>query len=370
MQKDRIAILTYHNTRNYGAILQCYALQTIMKRLLKCDCDVLNYDCKYLSDVYKIKKIYENTGVKELVKWLLMNKHEKKLQCEFKKFMSDNIKLSPRYDSTNIINANDSYSVFVTGSDQVWNGKLNGNDENYYLSFVNENNLRFSYAASFGGSHLNKFEKYMIKNELPKFKAISVREENAITLINSNESSNIEACLVLDPTLLLTYSDWLGFVSKNDFFRKRKYILVYLIADTPSILSFAKKLAKVRKLDVICIHKSYRNFGGVTNVKDASVYEFLNYVYNAEYVVSSSFHGICFSINFHKNFFYELDNRKINNNSRIESLIGITNLKNREIVNGNNLFINDSIDYDEVEKKLKSYRDKSYEFIENIKSSR
>ena len=144
MKKTRIAILTYHNTRNYGAILQCYALQQTVEEVLNCTCDVLDYDCVFLNSVYKIKKIYENKNIKELIKWLLMNNHEKKLQKGFSDFIKDNINLSKKYDLNTIAKANNEYDIFITGSDQVWNFHLNGCDYTYLLDFADMDKRKIS----------------------------------------------------------------------------------------------------------------------------------------------------------------------------------------------------------------------------------
>ena len=155
-------------------------------------------------------------------------------------------------------------------------------------------------------------------------------------------------------------------MNKNE--TKKPYILLYIIALTPEMINFTRKLSRKTGYDVIYINHSYKKILGFKNVFAATPEEFLSYINNAEIVITSSFHGVAFSINFEKQFFYELSNSNINFNSRIENLISIVGLYDREIKNEKKVNYANStpIDYTKVTPKIESERLKSIDFIKEV----
>ncbi len=359
----KIGTITYHTTSNFGAVLQSYALQKAIEQNFNCECDVIDYRSDYLDNLYKAKKITEISNIKELIKWIIMHKHTEKSIMNFAKFRKESLKQSEKtYTKENIAQTNSIYDVFITGSDQVWNTNLNNNDTTYFLDFVDSEKIKLSYAASFGSKNCSQFVDRNLSYLLKDYQIISVREEEAKELVKQKiKRKTVE--LVLDPTLLLPEVTWNKII--NERIIKEDYIVIYKIADTPTMIEFARKLAKKEKCKVICLHNSYQRFRGIKSIVDASPYEFLNYIKYAKYVVTSSFHGICFSLIFHKNFYFELDNRKENNNSRIESLINLLKLNNRKIIDGKCEDKNE-INYQTVSKKLNKEIEKSLKIIEKI----
>lgn len=359
----KIGIITYHTTSNFGAVLQSYALQKAIEQNLNCECEVIDYRSNYLNNLYKVKKITEINSLKEFIKWIIMHKHTEKTIMNFAKFREESLKQSRNsYTRENIDQTNSIYDVFITGSDQVWNTNLNNNDTTYFLDFVDYQKIKISYAASFGSKNCSQFVDKNLSTLLKDYQIISVRENEAKELVKKKIKQNTVE-LVLDPTLLLSQESWDQIINKRLI--KEDYIVVYKIADTPTMIDFARKLAKKEKCKVICLHNSYQRFMGIKSIVDASPYEFLNYIKYAKYVVTSSFHGICFSLIFRKNFYFELDNRKENNNSRIESLINILKLNNRKIIAGK-CEDKDAIDYQIVSKKLNQEIEKSLQIIGKI----
>lgn len=238
---------------------------------------------------------------------------------------------------------------------------LSGEDYTYFLDFVEKNEKKYSYGASFGYKEIpnNYFENTykLLKN----FNYISVREKQGQEIIKNILETKVE--VVLDPTLLLNKEEWTR-ISKYQS-RKREYILLYIIALTPSIIEFTKKLAKEYNCDIVYINHSYKIEFGMINIRDAGPEEFLGYLRNAKYVVTSSFHGVVFSINFEKQFFFELSKAKGNFNSRLENIIDMLDLNEREIVNGSTNSVN-NINYKRVNAILNNQRKQSIKFIQNI----
>ena len=343
-------------------MLQAYALQKTIESL-GTDCEIIEYKSSYLENTYKIKKISELRSVKEFLKWLLSLRHSIISNKSFEGFARDFLRVSERkYSKENIVESNERYDLFIVGSDQVWNFKLNGEDSTYFLDFVKDNKNKNSYAASFGYAEIP--QKYLRKTKelLSEFNQISVREqkgrESILALLGRTSD------LVLDPTLLLDGRDWNKLASEKKV--RREYILVYTVAAAPSVFAFAKNLAKENNCDIIYIRNSYRYKTGMKNVSGLSPCDFTGYIKNARYVVTTSFHGICFSVNFEKDFFYELDRNPKNNNSRIETLTELLKLGDREIVNGKCSALNKRINYTSVNKILSEEKKKSIDFLTKL----
>ena len=124
----------------------------------------------------------------------------------------------------------DEYDAFVTGSDQVWNLKFY--DAAYFLDFVPHEKPKYSYAASFSMNELTEEQKIVVKNHLSDFSGISVREENAIQLLEKN--TNIEPVFVVDPTLLLNKEDWDEVC--DECVVDEKYVFAYFLGRNRSLV--------------------------------------------------------------------------------------------------------------------------------------
>lgn len=355
----KIGILTFHSAYNYGAVLQAYALQKTIESL-GFHCEIINYKSDFIYENYKIKKLTEIKTIKELIKWIIMNRKNKNKAKKFENFMKEKYKLSLKeYKKENILECNNVYDCYFVGSDQVWNCNLNGNDDVFFLNFVNDNKKKNSYAASFG---YNKIPNIYLKNSynmLKEFNNISVREKSGMEIINKSLNKNSK--VVLDPTFLINSKEWDKISKRSNI--KKEYIFVYEVAATPTLIKFSKKLAREKQCDIICLNNTHRYYYGMKNIKDISPEEFLGYIKGAKYIITSSFHGVALSINFQKNFFYELDTKKENNNSRLENITQTLGLLDREIINGNNHNINKNIDYNLVNNVLNREIKKSIDFI-------
>ena len=95
------------------------------------------------------------------------------------------------------------------------------------------------------------------------------------------------------------------------------------------------------------------------------VLEFVEYIKNAEYVVTTSFHATVFSIIFNKKFWiipHEITG------SRVIDLVNSLELSNR-IVNTLDMFLkvnyNEDINYERVERILDIKRQQSLQWLEN-----
>lgn len=351
----KIGILTYHDTTNFGAVLQAFALQRKIENM-GYNSEIIDYKCSAITDRYKIIPIYKSKNIKQLIKSLLTNNHKRKLKVDFNNFNDKYQKISNiSYDKSTIKKSEEKYDMIISGSDQVWNLELSGNDTSYMLDFIKDKKKKGTYAVSFGYKAVPSKYYEKTKKYINKFNKLLVREQQGKEIIKEMLRKNAD--VVLDPTLLFDKEEWINLLNIQKKTIKNDYILLYIIAPNKSIIKFTKKLAKKKNCKIIYINDSYKKIFGMRNIWHCTPKEFLEYIYNAKYIVTTSFHGVAFSINFEKEFFYALSSEKGNFNSRIENLIQILKINNRNINTNHN--IDQKLDYNEISKNLTIERNKS-----------
>ena len=375
MERKRIAIMTLKDSPNYGGILQAYALETKIKQL-GFDCDLIDY----ITPEFKKKFTFFGKPPRmSLIYWIykkaqypLMRKMMRKMMPFYTRHMT----LTRKFTNSDELNElNLTYDGFVTGSDQVFACDLNSYNDCYYLSFANPDKIRFSYAASFGRT-LNMLcddEKEFIKRGLPCLDIISLREKSGVEIVK--ELSGKTSCDVLDPTLLLNKIEWQAIAQKPKK-TKKNYVLCYLMQSRKNdrcALKYAKRIAKQKGLALVKICRGLTSVLWGETLYIPSVEEFLGLYANASYVVTNSFHGVAFAINFEKQFtaFAEGDLAS-GRNSRLFNICSYLGLLDRIIEVSTNCDVASKMDIDftVVSKKLELLKLSSLEFLEGSLNSK
>lgn len=198
------------------------------------------------------------------------------------------------------------YDVFISGSDQIWNPKLFLFDYSYFLDFAPEGAKRISYASSFGKADFEEEYKEKCGNLLSKYSHISVREKSGEKIVS--DLCGKEAVTCVDPSLLLTKEDWAPMMANaSEKSKNFKGILCYHMPGDglvqSAIESLAQQLHQKTGLPIMRLgvkeHTVFRYPKGETDIK-AGPSEFLAYFAGAQYVVTNSFHGTAFAMNFGK----------------------------------------------------------------------
>lgn len=328
----KVGILTFHRAANYGAVLQSYALVQAL-RLYGCNAEIIDYRCKFIEDYYNPKMLLLPKNWKRLIYYILFNGVIIPHRENYYSFLLQNNVLSEQvYKSQNELKGNEYYyDSIIAGSDQVWNYATAGFDKVYFLKFVADSCKKKSYAASFGISKIPDNIKEEYRSLLSSFSNISVRETSGKAIVE--DLLNREASVDLDPTLLLDDKKWKKVIKnvRPEIMNLDKYLLVYAISENQNLLKIANIIAKEKQLNVVYINNRWRKNPGVLNISYASVDEWLYLFSKATFVVTDSFHGTAFSINFDIPFCtYQANSTKIG--SRIDSLLSILELKNRIVV--------------------------------------
>ena len=381
----KVGIVSCYFKNNYGSMLQAYASQKILD-----DNNIPNetIDISNLSDFSKGKKkfylsqitnfgfIKTKLGMIKLKAYTKLNKNLKKnTNIRNKKFneFKRNFNLTKKFNSYKELNeySNNNYSDIIVGSDQLWL-PVNVVSDYYTLNWVPKNINKISYATSFGISEIPDKYKDLYKNFLKRIEHISVRENNAVKLVK--KVSRKEAKLVCDPTLLLTKEEWMD-IQVEEPILKDKYIFCYFLGKNIEHRKFVERLKEKTGYKIVSINhcdeyvKYSDEFADITPY-DVGPSEFVNYIRNAEYVCTDSFHGTVFSlINNTKFFTFERFNKKskMSTNSRIYSLLEIVDLKER-LISGTEAveeIIKNKIDFKKVNKKLEEFRNESKEWLLN-----
>lgn len=352
-KQKKVGILTFHRANNYGAVLQTYALCSILNNFSDINAEIIDYKC---SEIEKSRECHFNVSkkikrnIKEIVKFFFRKRKNEKFSKWTKQYL---ILSATVFDRTNIQTSNSKYNIFVSGSDQVWNNTCTNFDYTYFLDFVNEKNKSCSYAASMGTYEFLPQETSEISNCLKKFSKLSVREKTTVSEIASMSSANV--ILTLDPVALIDNKGWGKIMSKRLF--RADYIFVYTVSDEVNVISCAQEYAKIHNCKLI------NNKTSVNFFAHCSPSDFLSWIYHAKYIFTNSFHGTMFSILFNKDFMadIELKNKQLKNN-RIVELLKITNLESCTMKHGE--FI--SVDYSTANNLLDIERNKSLRYINEI----
>lgn len=362
----QVGIITFHRTNNYGAALQSYALQRMLNK--EYNAEILDYRSPYLESLY----LGNNMGIKNKIRALArkfiypveiiqLDKRKKRFTYFYQQFHKLS---SKKYDISNIDSANASYDFFIAGSDQVWNPHLSRGDWNYFLEFAPACK-RYSYAASISNKNTDD-ENKRIRNDLNQFQSVLVREKTSVDFLKSIGLEN-SVFAVCDPVFLLSTNEWKNILSVSEAVKTKKYVLLYTVANVSHSESVARKIAKEKGLTIISIssNQSVKTVKGLKNVLDAGPIEFLDYIRNADCVVTSSFHAMAFSIMFNVPFYFELCKDGSNNNERLENIAKVFKLKNREIINEELITDIGNIDWKSVNQALSNYRKESINILFN-----
>ena len=260
-------------------------------------------------------------------------------------------------------------SIFMVGSDQVWNTYVCFNPE-MYLEFV-DHGKRLSYATSVGTRTIKDEYKERMKIALKKFDHISVREKSAVAMLeNLTGRKDIE--WVLDPTFLISAEQWvrLSTPPRIAHLTDVPYIFCYFLGENDQYAAMLKDVqAKTCVSNIIlvplCKNRTFHS-DLYYNYLNADPFEFIWLIAHATIICTDSFHATALSINLNKNFIEFVrfkDSDILSENSRIYDLLSRFDLMSR-IYNETHEWSR-PIDFTECNKILDADRTKSLRYLEN-----
>lgn len=309
----KVGIITFSNATNIGALLQAYALQEYIT-LNNC-CEVIHLNYSYTPTAKST--LTANPMGQKLhnlfhLKAYFISKNKTNKVSSFKNTF---LHLSSRAYSNSIpINAEDC-SVYITGSDQVWNTELNGGSKAFYLDFVRQRK-KIAYAVSVGRV-LTEDDKRTIIDNCNDFDYISVRENDLNEFMVENGYHSEVAC---DPVFLLSKDEWRKLAATTQV--PDRYVFCYVMEDSVTLRETAIRMASDNGAKIIWI-----NGGGIKpnkfpgkELKSVGPQEFIYLIDNSVGVVTNSFHGAAFAIIFDKPLCIVKHSKR---NSRLEQLASL-----------------------------------------------
>lgn len=369
----KIGMITFHESDNYGTVLQAYALQHTIKKI-GYEAEILNYqrgiivDSKkssFISKIWKTISLYSGVGIFHfpIIKQCIIEK-----SIKFKEFREKYLNRSDIiFESLEEIQKYSmEYDAFICGSDMIWSTDRSNEIEVFFLVFAPKEK-RVAYAPSFGRQDVDNKYIDIYRDYINDMRFLSCREMSGIKLIKN--LTEREADFVLDPTLLINGSEWSKLFSLE--IKANPYVLCYLFENEyTKVKSVVNTVAKRLGCGVRIIPMTVDDYMMNNNNKKNGIgpIEFLKLFSEASFVFTNSYHGLLFSFIFNKSF-YVLRRNKFGQwhqfEDRLESILSILNLKER-IISDNTELDNEEleIEYGVINKKINQLRKNSVSYLE------
>lgn len=365
-----INVITRHAPTNYGSLLQAIATQRVIMNLGH-ECRIINYIPKCETGVrmaitqLERKTKWRRNPIKKAIYLMVAEPETLLMERKFLAMRKKYLLMGPCCATTGELKklyAEKKDEVFLTGSDQVWGPISTGHyDPTYFLDFVPKSSRKLAFAASFGKTIFDEQTLKEYRVLLKKYDSLAVRENVAVELL---KKMDISAKQVLDPTLLMDADAWSEYAKPMK--KPEKYVLVYQIHANSDLDHYAVKFAEKAELPLLrvspLLHQAKRS-GKFVYCPDIS--GFLDLVKNATYLVTDSFHGTAFAINFNTQFVEVLPNT--GTSSRNQSILELTGLTDRIVRDLNDFsYIDQEIDFKEANEKISTSRIESIRILEEM----
>lgn len=320
----KIGILTYHFAINYGAVLQCYALQQTLHEMGYDDVQIINYN------TYNWRLLLQNLphrlSFEFFNKAYIKFRHYNSADRVFRTFVDNNLCCTSKVNMSSLPELANKYDAIIVGSDQVWAPRMR-KDHPYFLNWMPAyKGKRIAYAPCCMTKEIKKNQVEMLREALNEFSYLSVRDIETQSFVYSLTGKKTE--LMPDPTILYEFKE---LMSQHPIISE-PYILAYILGDDiqgtnekaienlrslyPNASVYTITLSKTNPVNTAWADKV---------VYDASPADWLNMINNAQVVYTDSFHAAIFSLKFHTPFYayYSMPSRK----SRFYDLIKRFGLK-------------------------------------------
>jgi len=349
----KIGILSFHCAHNYGAVLQAYALQEFLKSNGH-DVEFIDYKPEYLLSPYQVHNPQASL-LKQLARLPLQPMRRLRYK-RFNEFITGKLALSGPVHAAGEIGRD--YDAYVLGSDQIWNQRITNGDLVFFGAFDRPAKSQLiSYAASTEVPHEGATVDFSAeRRHLNEFSSISVREDALRDQIQP--LVNVPVSTVLDPTLLVGPEVFDKIAESKT---SSGHLLIYQVKSDSDTIPIAKEIQRnkgIKKAVKLTPHISRHEI--LNPYSMSSPEEFVGLFRSSSYIVTTSFHGVIFSIIFRKQFVCVMD--KSRGNYRISNLLTKLGIQNRMVYSLNDI-PSDSIDYDAVSCNLDKLRDMSRGFL-------
>ena len=394
----KTATVTWITYNNYGTELQAFALQHYIEELgveniILSDSNIVEelYNKMALSysnsdtDIQNVNNItsynskesviFRGINYAHKVKKSIKKRRKKKLAMQekffqhdtdklFEEFKRNKLKIQYNIQKNHLESLNNSFDAFICGSDQIWSLLKQNFDPYFFLNFVKKKKI--AYAASVGANTIDETFINTLEKLLGDFNYLSVREKE--TSLQLTEMLSRRVNWVVDPTLLYDKAFWVEQIKEIKLKNKKEYLVCYFLENKDWYFEYALDLAEYMNLKLIIIpsRKEYLHKKFVYN-RPVGPLEFVKFIEQASFVLTDSYHGALFSINFNKQFVYlkRFSDSDYNcQNVRIYSILNY--LKLSQLIIEDKKFEKSDIkivDYNLVNPLIDRFREKSKRYI-------
>ena len=376
--KMNIGVITFWQTRdNYGQILQCFAMQRVLEKighntyLIQYKHSETRPSLRTKVEFFFVNLLRRNWHNLYLKDVTLPAPTINDVKRDFESFKNQYlVKSANTYVSLNELRENPPIAdAYFVGSDQVWfKSLLFEENKVFFLNFGDKNIKRIAYAASFSMTEYPAYLLPRLRKQLSRFDSISVRERTALKFC---KDAGCEADVVLDPTLLLTKQDYISLLQLSSNPNNELFIYCLNINSKDDIqFDELEVMAYERHLKIVVTPSSgYINSQELfPNVEYQyhTIKSWIEQIMNSNCVVTTSFHGIMFSIIFHIPFIYiPLKGGYSHGNNRVLDFLDELGMEARILTASKSYssIYKSPIDWSAVDAKLSELRKKSIDFI-------
>lgn len=324
MEIKKIGIVTFYKAWNNGAFLQAFALQKFLR------------DRGLCAEMVHTGTEFEHIKSDNHSKNEWWRKYEDILQY---------------YQEQTFDATHSNYDIVIYGSDEIWNVAGAGIDPIYW-GYRIKSVRKIAYAPCAGISLKTLFLRFPLQALKSlwalncNFDAISVRDSATKKLVNKLSYKQVHECL--DPTFLVNFS---SYKQKNN---RGDYVVIY---------SYGLRTETIKIIQDFCKRHNYKTIftGSYCDWADEnpimSPFEWINLMYHAKMVFTSTFHGTVFSIICEREF-YVVDT----NSAKVTDLLNRLNLSDRILKAPKEVSVQ-KIDYCRINETLSVLRHQSEEFL-------
>ena len=316
----KIGILTYHRSHNYGALLQAIALRFVLERMGH-EVFYVDYWPKYH------RRMYALINWRNIFSWRIHKVYTYITQNLMGAFRNRKLRINnmdnfiAKYIQPHCLSCQEDFDVVVYGSDQIW--RKQPSISTYNPMYFGANNIRckshISFSASMGILPQNSEDNEKVRTLISHLNKISVREVDLKNYLNRLGFTNV--AVTLDPTLLLSHKQWDTILNiEDDNPTNDDYILYYNLMPNSFNIEKIRNFAKSHHCTLRILYGVPIKQETYEEISTVAPDDFVALIRNAQFVFTSSFHGLVFSIIYNKPFWASFSKNEGRAKSILEQL--------------------------------------------------
>ncbi len=284
-------------------------------------------------------------------------------------------RMTAKYAPQDIKEINKYIDTFVVASDVLWYYDAFIKTGYFFmLDFVEDDKRKISYATSFGNTQRFFPDDEILKVHmlLSRFDHISVREYEAVDICKNRLA--VQAVQVLDPVFICDPINYDLLAENAERQTQGEFLFAYILDPSIEKAEALNKISKKLRLKLVCVTDKQFNPDIKENIlrrygllEKASIEELVYHIKNAKFVITDSYHGMCFSLIFRKSFITLINRAR--GASRFDTLAEDFGIKERmiesldEVVNQEILL--QPMDYTEISKRINQEVERSRQWLNN-----